>query len=170
MFDRCRHTASSPITVANPSNGSAGLPVRARWASTVRGSESPAAMEATATYRVLKKKIIHTTTATPRAAGSSARMAPAEVATPLPPLKPSQNVKLCPNTLPSAASSIGHVGSWAVQVHHSRAATTGSNPFSTSMANTGMPIFFPSTRITLVAPIFPLPCWRISMPFHFATR
>ena len=45
--------------------------------------------------------------------------------------------------------------------------TTGKAPFATSNANTTSPIFAPSTRMTFVAPRFPEPCLRRSMPRAF---
>lgn len=48
-------------------------------------------------------------------------------------------------------------------------ASTGSSPFRKSKTNTTIPYGFPTTRKTLVAPIFPEPCFRISIPFSLAT-
>lgn len=42
----------------------------------------------------------------------------------------------------------------------------GTKPLITSNRKQGMPQLLPSTRQTLVAPIFPEPCRRMSMPLH----
>ena len=56
------------------------------------GKMSAAAIEAIDTYRVRKNTSNQVITVTPKAGGMSAAIAPAEVATPLPPLNPSQQV------------------------------------------------------------------------------
>ena len=46
-----------------------------------------------------------------------------------------------------------------------------NHPLKISKASTANPQFFPTTRNTFVAPTFPLPCSRISMPLtFFATK
>src|SRR5690606_23565383 len=47
---------------------------------------------------------------------------------------------------------------------------TATNPLQKSRKKTPNPNLRPSTRPTLVAPILPLPCSRISIPFHFPTN
>ena len=60
---------------------------------TVRiGIENAAAIDAIATYLLEKKNRIHTSVYPIRTSGKNDIMAPAEVAMPLPPLKPSQKV------------------------------------------------------------------------------
>src|SRR5512133_3289958 len=41
-------------------------------------------------------------------------------------------------------------------------------PFSASRSRHGIPKFFPRTRNTLVAPMLPEPCWRMSIPRDLA--
>ena len=49
-------------------------------------------------------------------------------------------------------------------------ARAASHPFSVSHPKTKDPGPLPNTRTTFVAPMFPLPCWRMSTPFHRPTR
>lgn len=49
-------------------------------------------------------------------------------------------------------------------------AMVGISPFSKSRMRQVMPYFFPTTRRTLVAPIFPEPCSRMLIPFALAMR
>ena len=49
-----------------------------------------------------------------------------------------------------------------------RESHTAATPFSTSSTKTGSPQRQPHTRQTFVAPMLPLPCWRMSTPLHFA--
>ena len=47
---------------------------------------------------------------------------------------------------------------------------TATQPFNASTRRTRIPAGFPRTRSAFVAPMFPLPTLRISMPFTRATR
>lgn len=58
----------------------------------------------------------------------------------------------------------------AVESLNSIAMVTGTIPFRTSRIRTVIPMGFPSVLRTFVAPIFPLPCSRISIPFIFPAR
>ncbi len=129
------------------------------------GSATAAASEATETILQTAKNATQTRMTTPNEAGSSAARTPAEVATPLPPLKPSQGVKLWPRIAARAAATK------TISESEKRARiTTGRNPFRKSSRNASEPHPFPKTRQTLVAPMFPLPRFRRSTLFHFPIR
>ncbi len=65
-------------------------------------SDRAAAMEPTETMRVAKTPITQAADEIPTAAGDTARRAPAEVATPFPPLKRRVTGQLCPATAAQA--------------------------------------------------------------------
>ena len=60
----------------------------------------------------------------------------------------------------AAAASTGTMSS----LEMARAMTTAAAPFAMSSAITGTPTLRPSTRMTFVAPVFPEPASRRSMP------
>ena len=95
---------------------------------------------------------------------------PSEVATPLPPLNRSQIGKLWPRMHAVAAAVAVHAGSPLNRIAIHRATSTEATPFNTSRTNTGSPYRQPQTRHTFVAPMFPLPCCRMSSPFIRDTR
>src|SRR5512132_567807 len=97
-------------------------------------------MEANETYRVNQNTIIQIATPTRVATGVKARSAPAEVATPFPPLNLSHGGYKCPRTLDIAARipnisgefhSGGAPGAISIEIF------TAPNPFKKSSANTG---------------------------------
>src|SRR5437660_8998826 len=91
------------------------------------------------------------------AQGASASETPKPVATPLPPRNLSQTGKQCPRTAPTAQA----VGSQAASP---RARATGTKPFRASRASVAAAALFPAARATLVAPMFPEPTVRTSLP------
>src|SRR5215475_16230739 len=104
------------------------------------GRTSAAVTEANETYRVSQNTIIQTATPMSVATGVNAKSAPAEVATPFPPLNLSHGGYKCPRTLDSAARipnisaefhSGGRPGAISIEIF------TARNPFRTSRANTG---------------------------------
>ncbi len=104
----------------------------------------------------------HTISAARTALGASARKTPPEVATPLPPRKPTQNEKTCP-TMAAAPYASAHVQ--AVEPSSWGNRNTGSHPLATSTTITGRAAFQPRTRNVLVAPRLPLPISRRSTPY-----
>src|SRR6476469_8634465 len=97
-------------------------------------------MEASETYRVSQNTIVQIATPMSVATGGNARSAPAEVATPFPPLNLSHGGYKCPRTLDIAATipknsgefnSGGRPGDISIEIF------TAPNPFNTSSANTG---------------------------------
>src|SRR5882724_9054822 len=72
------------------------------------GSANEAQREAKDTYRVKTNTIIQTARIMSNDVGTSAASTPAEVAMPFPPLKCSQQVKLCPRTAQTPAQIFSH--------------------------------------------------------------
>src|SRR5215475_10875166 len=123
------------------------------------GRTSAAVTEANETYRVSQNTIIQTATPMSVATGANAKSAPADVATPLPPLNLSHGGYRCPRTLHIAARipnisgelhSGGGPGAISIEIF------TAPSPFKTSSANTGKPNALPRTRTTWVAQKLPL--------------
>jgi len=98
------------------------------------------------------------------ATGRMGRNAPAPVATPLPPLKESHTGYMCPVTAITAAAAA------AVGPAMRRASHVASEPLRKSSAKAVRPAARPALRMTFVAPTFPLPTVRTSIPFRRATR
>jgi hypothetical protein len=97
-------------------------------------------MEANETYRVSQNTIIQMATPMSVATGVSAKSAPAEVATPFPPLNLSHGEYKCPRTLEMAARipnisgefhSGGGPGAISIEIF------PAAKPFKKSSANTG---------------------------------
>src|SRR5262245_18451866 len=104
------------------------------------GSATAAVMDANDTYRVSQKTIIQMATPITVGIGANAKSAPAEVATPFPPLNLSHGGYKCPRTLDIAAripktSGEFHAGGCPGAINIE--IFTGPNPFKTSSANTG---------------------------------
>src|SRR5215469_8392287 len=104
------------------------------------GKTTAAVTDANETYRVIPKTMIQTTAHITAAIGVNARSAPADVATPFPPLNFSHGGYKCPSTLDIAAripnisgefQSAGFPGAISIDIF------TAPNPFKTSSANTG---------------------------------
>src|SRR5678815_5095998 len=104
------------------------------------GRATAAMMEANETYRVNQNTIIQMARPVSIAIGVNARSAPAEVATPFPPLNLSHGGYKCPKTLDIAARipkisgefhSGGRPGAISIEIF------TAHNPFKKSSANTG---------------------------------
>src|SRR5271154_3232592 len=72
---------------------------------TATGKTSAAAMEASETNFVATNTTPHKASAVRQASGAQASTTPPEVAMPLPPLKLSQQVKLCPKMAATPAAS-----------------------------------------------------------------
>src|SRR4029450_7433981 len=99
-----------------------------------------AVMDANETYRVSENTIIQMTTPMSVATGVNAKSAPAEVATPFPPLNVSHGGYKCPRTLDIAARIPNISGEFQAgdgPGAGSMAIFTAPNPFKTSSANTG---------------------------------
>ena len=92
------------------------------------------------------------------------KSAPKPVAMPLPPLNPIYTGQLCPITAdaPPAICPQATISGDELKIGH--ASATATAPFAMSAKNTRMPALTPIVRITLVIPILPLPCSRISIP------
>src|ERR1700732_4175721 len=113
--------------------------------------------------------------ATKMALGNKTQNTPSAVATPLPPLKRSQTGNTWPITAKSAAQDIkrkvktqGNATKLPQRLYLEparRAANqTAKAPLMASSANVAIPSPFAPERATLVAPMLPLPVWRISSP------
>jgi hypothetical protein len=108
----------------------------------MRGNAAAAAIEATETYRVSQKVSIQIATPTSAAIGANPKSAPAEVATPFPPLKRSHTGKECPSTLDIAATIpniSGEFHSGCTRVAIKIDIFTEPKPFKKSAAKTGYP-------------------------------
>src|SRR6478752_3694355 len=104
------------------------------------GRTTAAVTEANETYPVSQNTIIQIATPISVATGVKARSAPAEVATPFPPLNFSHGGCKCPRTLDIAARIPNISGEFhpsdplgAIDIE----IFTAANPFKTSSANTG---------------------------------
>src|SRR5262245_32636901 len=104
------------------------------------GRTIAAVMEANETYLVSQNTTIQMAITMSVATGVNAKSAPAEVATPFPPLNLSHGEYMCPRTLDTAAripkiSDKFHAGNslGAIKME----IFTGPNPFKKSSANTG---------------------------------
>src|SRR5438034_8092229 len=117
-------------------------------------------MELSDTKPVSHRHRPHTGSAIATAIGARARNIPAAVATPFPPLKPTNGENMCPSTA-VAPNAAAHA---APNPDHAPNQATGTAPFATSTSATGTAYFQPSIRNTLVAPRFLLPCARRSIP------
>ncbi len=93
---------------------------------------------------------------------------PKIVAMPLPPLNPRNIVQLCPDTQlkPKIIHTISEDKKLTFELKKSPKKNTAANPLKTSISNTGIPAFLPKTRKAFVAPTFPEPNLRISIPFN----
>src|ERR1700722_15927129 len=129
-----------------------------------------AMIDARETYRQMAKIIAQTPNAQRNGTGRNASMAPELVATPLPPLNFNQHVQLWPAITKIQQVICNVVGSTLGNWNKRGAMYTGRKPFAASINNTARPGPFPSARITLVAPILPLPTLRISIPRALAQR
>ncbi len=94
------------------------------------------------------------------ASGHRARNTPRAVATPLPPLNLSHTGKQCPSSTARAAIII----QVALSPVKRPASLTAAIPFAVSNTSVRTPASGPTTRATLVAPMFPLPDLRTSPP------
>jgi hypothetical protein len=104
------------------------------------GRTTAAVMEANDTYRVSQNTIIQTATPISVATGVNAKSAPAEVATPFPPLNFNHGGYKWPRTLDIAAripSISGEFHSGGRPVAISIEIITAANPFKKSRAKTG---------------------------------
>src|SRR5690348_1768288 len=117
-------------------------------------------MEPSETYRQNATTRIHISAAAPTASRDIGRKTPSAVATPLPPRNFIQHENMCPATAPSAAAII-HLAFPCIQL---AAIHTAEYPFPASSSSVITPAVFPATRLTFVAPMFPLPDSRTSAP------
>lgn len=86
-------------------------------------------------------------------------MPPKLVETPLPPLNCKKGVQLCPQIVAMTARIKIKAGGLLIK----KGTIKGTmNPFKKSKINTAPPHFFPKTRVTLVAPMFPEPRFLMS--------
>jgi len=93
--------------------------------------------------------------------GTSAIKTPADVATPLPPLKFKKTVKMWPKI---AKSPVAIIIRSEVSGIISLAILTARNPFPISMNKVKIPTLVPNILKAFVAPTLPLPNSRISIP------
>ncbi len=109
----------------------------------------------------MRKQPTHTARHTAAMNGTVPRRTPIVVATPFPPRKPRNTGKTCPSTAasPHASCAVGVTG----RATHGARPHTATNPLTRSRQNTSVPAPTPATRVTLVAPTFPLPTVRTSM-------
>src|SRR5437762_3069695 len=117
----------------------------------------------TATHRVNANTPRNTTTTTRAASGDTPRIAPREVATPLPPRPFSHGDQQWPITAARPATRGG-------RPPKGRNAKVGSNPLRMSMTATSTPHLRPRTRPTFVAPGLPEPSPRMSWPSARASQ
>ena len=132
-----------------------------------RGAVAAATSSATATPAIDPTLEIRSSlyrrsqTAAPQAAasGESASATPSPVATPLPPRKPSHTGKQWPITAPTPHAAAAQ-GSARVR----SASSAGRKPLRASSSSVTSAAVRPAARATLVAPMFPDPTVRTSLP------
>src|SRR5712691_1429881 len=124
------------------------------------GMAAAAATEPRETYRQQATQRRKSSSALTAANGHRARNTPRAVATPLPPLNLSQTGKQCPSSTTKAAMVI----QVALSLVTRPASQTAAAPFAVSKISVRIPASGPTTRATLVAPMFPLPALRTSPP------
>lgn len=92
---------------------------------------------------------------------------PKVVATPLPPLNLKNIVQICPQIelIPNKMRKVSAEIPLTFNKKISARKITGRSPLSISISKTVKPNGFPNTRNALVAPTFPEPNLRMSMPF-----
>lgn len=93
--------------------------------------------------------------------GERARNMPNPVETPLPPLNPKKGEYICPSR--TARERMIRKRSWYC-MGICLAINKGKNPFDISSRRVITPHLIPSSRVTFVAPIFPLPLLVMSIP------
>lgn len=129
------------------------------------GKETPAAMEDNETIRLANKTIKNTIMDKAQDKGKMQMTIPKMVATPFPPLKPANTGNIWPNKAATPNPSCKFTNSGlpnSKPLKYDKA--TDNVPFIISMISTGIPAFRPSTLKVLVAPAFPLPNSRTSIP------
>lgn len=109
-------------------------------------------------YRKIKNDVTHTAMKYVPKIGFTPSKTPSDVETPFPPLNLSHIGNICPITAHAPIKKDISFGKKFLQKKGI------ANPFSKSSANTIAPTFLPSTRTAFVAPIFPDPNFRISLP------
>ena len=119
--------------------------------------------EAKDTYPVVKKTPSQNKDTIKADLKDKAYKTPIAVATPLPPLNFKNIEKQCPNTATNANIATYLVSNIYLEKY------TGRNPFKESSINTRIPAFLPTTLVTLVAPILPLPSFLTSFPKSLPT-
>jgi hypothetical protein len=127
------------------------------------GSRAKLISAASDEYRHIKRAAIHAAMHITAMTGWITSSTPRLVATPFPPLKSMKTGKSCPSTAAPAARSA------ASGPASLRARYAAKLPFSTSPIRVSAPAPLPITRAAFVAPMFPLPAARRSIPFAFAT-
>ena len=126
------------------------------------GSESAAIIDARDIIRQIKKTIAKRASAIAVGIGNRPKKTPADVATPLPPLKLRKIVHMCPAMAQTATA----IRTPALSLKKWRATSTGAMPLAKSSANASLPSAAPQVRVTFVAPGLPEPCWRRSIPLQ----
>jgi len=121
-------------------------------------------MDASDIYLPRRNTIRNTPKAAPIVAGASTRREPRVVATPLPPLNPSHGLNTCPRTDATAARDAISTISGTAPRTSILTRYTGSAPLTASMIIPAIPAGLPQIRARLVAPEFPEPDIRISVP------
>ena len=174
-FPRCLATtspASNKLTTTNGDHSTASRPVVPRYTNSPAGTDTAAHTLAKPTYRLTTTTATHTTTATPIGTvitGHKPSIAPKPVATPFPPLNPSQTGYICPMIVVAATPNQHHetprlISSVPTAPIALPAANTGKNPFNASKIKQLTPHAIPNERPRLVAPMFPLPTSRRLTP------
>lgn len=185
-FARCLYTTSSARAPVETTQGSTARttdscapPNTIADKTTIPGSSTAATQELTPTIRVTRT-LSTNTTSTPSPAtvstGAIPSIAPNPVATPFPPLPRRYTGYICPSTHALATQTHHHITAPPGSAPHSTtpcttpAPSVGNTPFNISNPRHNRPTRFPSTRPTFVAPIFPDPCSRTSIPRRFPIR
>ena len=125
------------------------------------GSADTAINDPADTCRVALTAAIKTIRDTRQANGAGINNVPRQVATPLPlGLKPRKRGYICPQTAATAVMAVNHRhGAVSTRI----APMIGRRPLKISHSRTTTAHHVPAARRTLVAPILPLPIWRMSV-------
>ena len=133
-----------------------------------KGKLIPAIIDPNETYFVSVKTIKKIPRLDNAAGGWTAKTIPNNVAIPFPPLNPANKGNICPRTAQKPKASFRFVYgamSWIAYFDWIKTRLTAIAPLRTSNIKTGIPAFLPRTRNVFVAPAFPEPCSRTSMPW-----
>lgn len=129
------------------------------------GKLTPAIIDDKETYFEIINTAKNTTSTHALVIGVKQITTPNNVATPFPPLNPAKTGKTCPTNAATPKPNC-KLTNWSLSNANGdkNANKTAKAPLIISIVKTGIPAFLPNTLKVLVAPAFPLPNSRTSIP------